>query len=148
MTATGIVLTRKLLASIANNTITPYAQDNQIAPTIYKRVRADDACLRPDQQNARSVYDIIRAHNESDPNTYVEKAYIEIGNHRIVIDRASLTKPSIQSSSKAWDLTGQEYTSDQLFDMAHETNNQLASTFLVAADAKPIYLTRFLVRCK
>jgi methionyl-tRNA formyltransferase len=92
MTAVGCALTREFLRKIASDNAVPTPQADE-PPTLYKRVRPADAVLRPEEQTARKMYDIIRAHAETDPNTYVVPASLLVGTHRLVIHQATLVPP-------------------------------------------------------
>ncbi len=148
MTATGIVLSRRFLTGIADKTIEPFLQDNRITPTIYKRVKPEDAQLCIEVQSARQIYNIIRAHNETDPNSYVARAYFERSNYRIVVERGSLSKQQSSEEGRVYDLSTSCHSTNQLVEIAHQVNNSEAVAFVIASDSIYVYLTRFRIVCK
>ncbi len=93
MTATGCHLTRKFLRALAAGTCRATPQREHEA-TFYRRVTAAQAELRPAEQTALQMYNVVRAHAETDPSTYVRPAYVRLGGLRLVIERATLEAPS------------------------------------------------------
>ncbi len=148
MTAAGAMLTRQFLAGIALGTLQPAPQDETVEPKVYKRVRPDAAFLSPETQTARAMYDIVRAHNETDANTYVVKAWIDIGQYRLVIDRAGICAPLLAFSGRSWNLRAEAWCEDRLFDVAFRVNNGKDSAFIAGCDGIPLFLTRFYVVCR
>jgi len=79
MTSAGVLLTKEYLRGIGSRSLKPVPQPNE-EPTIYKRVKPKDAELKPSNQSAIQMYNIIRAHYETDPNSYVVPACIKLTN--------------------------------------------------------------------
>jgi folate-dependent phosphoribosylglycinamide formyltransferase PurN len=148
MTATGAMLARQFLAGLAAGTLKPEPQDNGVEPAVYKRVRPEAACLCPETQTARAMYDIVRAHNETDANTYVVKAWLDTGQYRLVIDRAGIGAPSLAVNGRSWNLLAEAWCEDRLFDVAFRVNNGDDSAFIAGCDGIPLFLTRFYVVCR
>ena len=145
MTATGALLTRRFLAGLAAGTLKAEPQDGNVAPTVYKRVRPEAARLCPQTQTTRAMYDTVRAHNETDPNTYVEKAWLDHGQYRLVIDRARIAEPP---AGESWNLGDHERPGGELFEIAHRVNNGEASAFVIGSDGAHLCLTRFYIACR
>ena len=93
MTTVGCRLTAAYLRRIATGKWQPRPQAHA-APTVYRRVTPEQAELRLDgSMTAVDMHNIIRAHSETDANTYVTPAYLACGDHRLVIQRSSLEAP-------------------------------------------------------
>ena len=146
MTAAGALLTRKFLAGIASGNLQPAPQDETLEPEVHKRVRPQAARLSPELQTARAMYDIVRAHNETDCNTYVVKAWLGTGRYRLIIDRASRSAPLLVAGGRSWNLS-EKYCEDRLFDVAFRVNNGQDSAFVLGCDGIPLFLTRFYIAC-
>lgn len=90
MTAIGCQLTTAYLTSLANGTAVPLPQAEE-PPTVYRRVKPEQAELTLDGSlTAAAMHNIIRAHGETDANTYVQPAYLALGGRRLIIERSSL----------------------------------------------------------
>lgn len=148
MITAGTILSRQFLGDFSAGKATPTLQDSSICPTIYKRVRPEDAEIHPDTQYSHQIYNIIRAHNETDPNTYVEHAYLVFGTNLVIIERGTLSTPTHAEAATKYDLTGKSFSTDQLANIAHQVNNNLAIAFINASDNNPVFLTRIRVAGK
>jgi methionyl-tRNA formyltransferase len=148
MITAGTLLSRQFLADFLADKAAPNSQDSTIEPTMYKRVRPEDAEIHPNTQDSHQVYNIIRAHNETDPNTYVHSAYLDYGANRLIIDRAMLLPPPHVDTVATYNLTERSFSTDQLVDIAHQVNNNLAIAFVTASDKTPVFLTQIRVACQ
>ncbi|MFO1109732.1 MAG: formyltransferase family protein [Bradyrhizobium sp.] len=140
MIAGGAALTRKFLGDLARGRAVAEAQDASIEPTIYKRVTPAASRLDPTTQTSRFIHDVIRAHNETDANTYVRPAFLPLGESRKLITlRACLVAPEgvqvISSADPAWN-------GEAAFDICHRVNNGEAVVSVEAADGGKIFVTR------
>jgi len=142
MTMAGVVLSRRFLSGLADGTLTATPQDATIEPTLYKRVRPEDAELHPAVQSARQIYDIIRAHNETDANSYVARAYLRRGTHRLIIERASLIAAA---AGEHLDLSTIDADGGRWAEIALGVNDGLMRAFIPAADGFPVHVTRLRV---
>jgi len=138
MVSAGIVVSRRFLGAIAAGSAAAVPQDASVQPTIYKRVSPEQAELRLERQTARQIYDVIRAHNETDSNTYVVRAWIELGDYKVVIDRADLDQPVdarlVLPDDRDW--------MDNPYETAHAVNDGAACLVLRGCDGRPVHLTR------
>ena len=148
MITTGTILSRQFLGDFSAGKATPNPQDSSICPTIYKRVRPEDAEIHPDTQHSHQIYNIIRAHNETDPNTYVQNAYLVFDTNRVIIERGTLSTPTQAVAATKYDLTRKTFSTDQLVNIAHQVNNNLAIAFIIASDNKPVFLIQIRVECQ
>jgi methionyl-tRNA formyltransferase len=139
MIASGALLTRKFLQEIGEGRAFAEQQDASIEPTIYKRVTPAASRLDPATQTSRFIYDAIRAHNETDPNTYVRPAFLELGNRKLITLRATLAAPDSVHAISATDPAWNEETA---FDMCHRVNNGEAVVAVAAADGAKVFVTR------
>lgn len=141
MVSAGVIATRRFLAQITDGSVTATPQDSTVEPTIYKRVQPADAELKAAQMTAHAMYNIVRAHNETDPNSYVVRAWLEINGQHYTIDRASLNAPDCNRSV---DL-GQPLNEDP-YALAHSVNNGETAVFVSGKDGKRLYFTRYNTR--
>jgi len=143
MIAGGAVVTRKFLSDLADGRAKPEPQDATVAPTIYKRVASASARLDPATQTARFIYDVIRAHNETDANSYVRPAFLDFGTRTLIALRATLETPAdariVSASDFVWD-------GECSFDLCYEVNNGDAVISIAAADGANVFVTRCRIR--
>ena len=165
MVVTGTWITRQFLQGFAQQNLVPISQATDIQPTVYKRV--SDARLMPETQTALQLYNLIRAHNETDANRYVTCAWLPLDGYRIWVERASLQmapllnaalqSPMLEPADEqprlkqiynlmALDQQNDQYA-DHLFELAHRCHNGQACVFLLAADGLPVYLQRWRIVC-
>ena len=138
MTASGIYTTRNFLTSIKLGTLRPKKQIEKGAT--YKRVKPGSEELKPAEHTALQAFNIIRAHNETDPNTYVKKAFYRLGGHRILCLRADLVR---HSSLEALNLEGLgKHSIEILYEHSHQVNNGEKCFKLTFRDQKPIFITQ------
>lgn len=138
MTSAGILQTRDFLENYSERDRRRQKQTGE--GTIYKRVTPAQAEILPTKQTAEQIYNIIRAHNESDANTYVKKAHIKEQGYELVLLKSVLEN----QGRKVIDL-GQ--TSDAtIYGIACEVNEGSALLRIQASDGKPVYISQFLVR--
>ncbi|MES2856238.1 MAG: formyltransferase family protein [Bdellovibrionota bacterium] len=135
MTATGVFVTKKFLEQIAGGSLTRKVQTE--LGKIYKRVLPSQAEIKLGEQPALLISNIIRAHNENDPNTYVKKAYLKHKGFELVLTKAQLTSPSCRVVALA--------SVDDFYELSHLTNNEEACLLLRANDDKDVYVTQFRV---
>jgi methionyl-tRNA formyltransferase len=143
MVAPGALVTRKFLRDLADGRATAQPQDAMVAPTIYKRVSQAATRLDPSVQSSRFMYDVIRAHNETDANSYVRPAFLSLGKRTLIALRATLTAPEgvaiISANDSAWN-------SEDAFDMCYRVDNGEAVISIAAADGIDFFVTRCRIR--
>ena len=140
MIAGGASLTRKYLGDLGEGRAVAERQDASIEPTIYKRVTPAASRLDPTTQTSRFIYDVIRAHNETDANTYVRPAFLALGGSRKLITlRASLVAPE---GTQVISNADPEWNGEAAFDICHRVNNGEAVVSIAAADGGKIFVTR------
>jgi len=147
MTATGLILCRDYLRNVAAGTAR--AEPQQGEPIVYKRVTPERSLITPNRNlTARQIYDIVRAHNETDPNSYIVPARIAVGGkHELVIDRATLDDRVAQRASAIITLTPELILdADGLAALCTNVNKGEFALALNGSDSKPVYLTRVYVR--
>lgn len=99
MTATGAALTRDFLAGIADGNLSAEPQADE-EPSFYRRVKPEQAEIVPGELSAVEIYNRVRAHAESDPNSYVVPAFMRVGDARLVIERARLIETAPEGPSQ------------------------------------------------
>lgn len=141
MVSTGTYATREYLKKLHAGDFKPTPQSDE-EPTFYNRVKAEQAELKPTEMNAKFMYNIIRAHNETDPNTYVVKAYYKQGaDLKLTITKATCTKPNtledtvVLNVDKGYDI----------YEAAHLANNGELNVAIKGADEQFVYLQNFFV---
>jgi methionyl-tRNA formyltransferase len=139
MTATGVVLSRRFLGNLTNPAYEAKPQADA-RPTFYKRVTSDQAELRPQDQTAVQMHDIIRAHSETDPNSYVKAAYFKYGEHELVIERSSLGHPETA------DVVLNSTLGLEVHGLASDVDNGERSVCLMDATGDAVRLDRLWVR--
>jgi methionyl-tRNA formyltransferase len=139
MVTSGAFLTRQFLHDLARGHAVAAQQDASVAPTIYKRVSPAASRLDPRTQASRLVYDVIRAHNETDANSYVRPAFLELGNRKLVALRAALTAPE---GARAVSVSDASWNDEDAFDLCHRVNNGEAVVSITAADGGKVFVTR------
>jgi methionyl-tRNA formyltransferase len=146
MTATGLALSRDYLVMLAAGTAC--AEPQQGTPTVYKRVTPERSLITPGGNlTARQIYDIVRAHNETDPNTYIVPARVPVGKHLLIVDRASLDERIAQNAHGTLTLTPEmQFNGDDLATLCASATNGEMNVALQGSDGKLVYLTRFSVR--
>lgn len=143
MVTAGIVLSRQFLDDVAEGKAIPVPQDTTVEPTIYKRVSAAQSQVNPGEHTARFIYDVVRAHNETDPNTYVRPAYLALGTRELVLLRASLTPPPGAEIARLEDI---DWAGDEAFSVCYDVDNGAAAIGMTAADKALVYVTRCRLR--
>ena len=139
MTSAGVLLTKEYLLGLSSGSLKPKAQSDE-TPTICKRVRAEDAELNPANQSALQMYNIIRAHYETDPNSYVVPAYINILNHfKIEIYKASLLN---ELDIKVVNFDDIDEITQNINGIINEINNNKTIAILKGNDNNCVYLSQ------
>jgi len=142
MIASGAQLTRRFLRDLAGGRAVAEPQDATLEPTIYKRVSPATSRLDPATQTSRFIYNVIRAHNETDANSYVQPAFLELAKRQLVALRATLAKPGVPAVS-AGDPAWNE---EDAFDLCYCVNNDEAVVSVTAADGADVFVTRCRIR--
>ena len=143
MTSAGVLLTKEYLLGLSSGNLKPKAQSDE-TPTICKRVRAEDAELNPANQSALQMYNIIRAHHETDPNSYVVPAYILFShNRRLEIYEASLENTL---NKAVVDITFNEDYGDEIHQIVNRTNNSDILLALTDYNNNHLYLSQVNIR--
>ena len=139
MTSAGVSLTKEYLQGIGSGSLNPETQSNE-EPTIYMRVKPEDAELKPSEQTAYQMFNIVRAHYETDPNSYVVPAYVNL--HQS-------TKIEIYKSSLDNEFNRQEFFIDLNKDYGNDihtlfdkTNNNELTIVLNDKNNSPLYITQ------
>ena len=83
------------------------------------------------------MFNVVRAHSESDPNTYVKAAFLKLNERRLVIERASLSG----SVSNEVDLTGIS-GNQEMVKICAKVNNQEIDLFVKDTHGTKLYLKR------
>ena len=139
MTSSGVLLTREYLQGIGSGMLKPKIQPNE-EPTIYKRVKPEDAKLEPSKQTANQMFNIIRAHYETDPNGYVVPAYINLGqSKKIEIYKASV-KNKLNRQKFIIDLH-KDYK-EEFHNLLDKTNNDGLTLVLNDKNNNPLYISQ------
>jgi methionyl-tRNA formyltransferase len=141
MTAVGCAVTREYLRRLAAGPFAPTPQADE-TPTLYKRVKPADAELVPARQTARQMYDVIRAHAETDPNTYVVPAFFLVNGLRLVATQARLEAPTTGPTT----VLGAAGVALDLHELCAQATNGEANLALADASGRLVYLTRCSVR--
>lgn len=145
MTSAGVLLTREFLQGMASGSLKPEAQADE-EPILYKRVESEDAELKPSEQDVYQMLNIIRAHYEKDPNSYVVPAYINIDNNiKLEVYRASLE--SELNMEKKFISPNEDY-GDEIHQIVNSTNNCELKLILKDRNGDYLYLTQINVRLK
>lgn len=147
MTASGCLATRAYLRGLADGTMKAVAQSNE-PPTLYKRVKPEQSIITLGSElTARQIYDIVRAHNETDPNSYVVRASVPIGAHVLVVDRASLRVSRNGAAARTVILeAGKVLDGDTLHRLAADVANGSAAVAIVDRAGDKVFLDRFHVQ--
>ena len=91
MTTSALSTTHEFFADLqANNLV---AKKQTAEGTVFNRVSAGAEEIKPSDQTAVDAFNIVRAHNEFDSNSYVLKAFYKIFDLRIIIFRSELDLP-------------------------------------------------------
>jgi len=139
MTSAGVLLTKDYLRGMGSGSLKPMPQPNE-EPTIYKRVKPEDAELKPSIQSAIQMYNIIRAHYETDPNSYVVPAYISLNqNRRLDIYNALLE--NIYNKDVV-DISPNEDYGDEIHQMINRVNNNDNLLALTDNNNNRLYLSQ------
>ena len=137
MTATGTALTRTFLRRLAEGTAVATPQPAG-TPATRRRVQPGAEQLDPAHQTARQMGDIVRAHSETDPNTYVRPAWLAGTHARWVIQRAALAVPA--------DVTAVTFDEAQDADACHalcrDVNEGSHVLRIEGADGRALFATR------
>jgi len=143
MTSSGVLLTRKYLQRMTSGTLKPEAQADE-EPKIYKRVEPENAELKPSEQNVNQMLNIIRAHYETDPNSYVVPAYINLcHNKKLEIYRASLEN---ELDKKVFSVKPDKNYGNEIHQIVDRTNNGELKLTLSDKNDKNLYLTQVNVK--
>lgn len=90
MTSVAIVTAKKYFKAYDEGNLNPIPQAGE--PTFYKRVAPEQSELTKNMFAAHAER-IVRAHNETDPNSYVTPAFIKMPGGKLVVERAALEPP-------------------------------------------------------
>jgi len=137
MVSVGVAATRKFLKQISQKELSPQVQE--IGGTIYKRVTPKQAEVDLARQSALEIYNIIRAHNETDPNTYVKQANYCGPGFKIIFSKSTLENPGLP----IFELKKLNF--EDFYEVSQKTNNGEACLSLQAADGQNLYVTQFRV---
>ena len=143
MTIVGAQLTRQYLLKFAEGNFIPSPQSDE-QPTVYRRVTEQDAELKPEEMSAVQMHNIIRAHYEVDPETYIKPAYLVVGKSRLVIERSSLTPSQGERSALVIKSRGELQATD-LVALASEVQQGHATLAVEDVAGDRVYFNRFRV---
>ena len=138
MTSAGAVITRRFLNKKAKNLISRTAQPP--GGHFYNRVTSKNAILKPEKQSALEMHNIVRAHNENDPNGYVSNANLTFKKFKIIVLKSTLHKVK----KKEYKLN--EIKLENIFNVCHQVNNFSAYLVLLGIDKKKLYVTQFQIK--
>ena len=139
MTSAGVMLTRQYLQGIGSGRLKPEAQSNE-PPTIYNRVTSADAELKPSEQTANQMFNIVRAHYETDPNTYVVHAHVHLlTSIKIEIYKATLDN---EFNRQAFILDLNKDYGNEIHSLLDKTNNKELTLVINDKDNSPLYITQ------
>lgn len=143
MTATGCVLAQDFLKRLEEGNFEPAPQADE-EPTLYKRVKPAKARLRPGKQSAEQMHNIVRAHYETDPNTYVVPAYFAVGDKRVVAELSTLDSELVETDRPTVILNHETDAPSQqdLVKICSDVNNGKYALALQDANREKVYLTR------
>ena len=145
MTSAGVLLTNDYLRGIGSGSLKPIPQPNK-EPTICKRVKPEDAELRPSIQSAIQMYNIIRAHYETDPNSYVVPAHINISNDL----KLEIYKASIENTldKKVIVFESNKESLEQIYQIIDRVNNGEVMLKLIDNNNNSLYLKQINLKLK
>lgn len=133
MISAGILLTRQFLLgfpeSIKNHEV------NGELGSYYSRVKPADSEIKLDKMSGQEIFNIVRAHNEQDPNSYVEKAFLYWQSYKFIILGCTLEK-------KHRAVRLEELNKESVFREILEINSDNCCLQLDSQDNLPIYVTR------
>ncbi len=137
MTSAAITTAKKYLKAYAEGNLYPKPQVG--TPKVHKRIKSKDSKLTPKIPSLQAER-IVRAHNETDPNSYVTPAHINFQRGKLNIERASLSKPKgtrevLWKPDKIWS----DLTLDEL--LLRLNNGDIVISFPDNQEGK-LYLTR------
>ncbi len=138
MIATGAFLTYSFIKAYPKSTYSPLA--NGKGGTIYKRVKSIQAEIKPDEMDANEIYNIIRGHNENDPNSYVAKANLRWHDMKLLFLAATLYPDSLEI------VTLDTLNSDFIYKAIHTINNDIAYLRLEGRDGNSVYISRLRIQ--
>jgi methionyl-tRNA formyltransferase len=149
MTATGLNLSREYLTLLAAGKAQATPQDYDQQPEYHNRVKPEQSIIKPGGPlTAHQIHNIVRAHNETDPNTYVVPARVPLGTHELVVERATLDE-KIAVCAEVIELNPpRTYTGDDLARLCSEVNNGRAVFALRDPHGRHVYLTRAWLRAE
>lgn len=139
MTSAGVLLTKEYLRGIGSGSLNPVPQPNE-EPTIYKRVKPEDAELKPSIQSAIQMYNIIRAHYETDPNSYVVPAHISLSQNRSLNIHKALLKNI--DNKDVLNISPNEDYGDEIHQIVNRTNNNDILLALRDNNGNRLYLSQ------
>ena len=115
-----------------------------VANGIFKDYSLDytskNAILKPEKQKALEMHNIVRAHNENDPNGYVSNANLTFKKFKIIVLKSTLHKVK----KKEYKLN--EIKLENIFNVCHQVNNFSAYLVLLGIDKKKLYVTQFQIK--
>jgi len=133
MVSAGILLTRKFLLEFPDS-IENYESNGELG-SYYSRVKPIDSEIKLDNMTAEQIFNIVRAHNEQDPNSYVEKAFLYWESYKFIILGCTL-----ENKSKVVHL--EELNTKSIFRQILEINNDNYCLQLNSQGGLPVYVTR------
>lgn len=145
MTSAGVLLTKDYLRGMGSGSLKPMPQPNE-EPKIYKRVKPEDAELKPSIQSAIQMYNVIRAHYETDSNSYVVPAYIYINKYKIFVDRSSLELFKKDLGKPSYSLI--DVHGEDLYQLIMDVNNNDANAYVMGTDGKKLFFRRCHVKTR
>lgn len=144
MIASGTRVTDHFLRRLGDSDFRAIPQENPGNAVTYRRVTPEMGEIRVgSEQTAFQIRNIVRAHSESDPNTYVRPAYIELKGRRLIVERASLVRESSGSAKGSRILRNASELEDvEWIDFCAEVNNGTAELILEDRTGARVSLTR------
>ena len=133
MISAGILLTRRFLLEFPNS-IENYQINGELG-SYHARVKPGDSEIKLDKMSAEQIFNIVRAHNEQDSNSYVEKAHLYWKGYKFIILSCAL-------EIRGEIISLEELNVESVFWQILEINDDRCCLQLNPQNGLPIYVTR------
>lgn len=133
MISVGILMTRRFLLEFPNS-IENYQINGELG-SYHARVKPGDSEIKLDKMSADQIFNIVRAHNEQDSNSYVEKAHLYWKGYKLIILSCAL-------ETRGRIIRLEELNMESVFRQILEINDDICCLQLNPQNGLPIYVTR------
>lgn len=133
MISAGILLTRRFLLEFPIS-LENYQINGELG-SYHARVKPDDSEIKLDKMSAEQIFNIVRAHNEQDSNSYVEKAHFYWKDYKFIILSCAL-------EIRGRVICLEELNVESVFRHILEINDDKCCLQLNPQKGLPIYVTR------